>query len=392
MVVDLELQSLNPHTRKPISRMKTYDYLIVGSGLFGATFAHLAQQQGKRCLVVERRPHTGGNIWCRDVDGIHVHHYGAHIFHTSNREVWDFVNRLVPFNRYTNSPLANYHGRLFNLPFNMNTFHQMWGVTTPQQAVDIIRQQRAEMEGITPQNLEQQAISLVGRDIYETLIKEYTEKQWGRPCTQLPPFIIRRLPVRLVYDNNYFTDSYQGIPIGGYNQLTDALLQDIPVRTGVDFIRERGELQQLASHTLFTGAIDEYFDYRLGKLQWRTVRFEHERLDTANYQGNAVVNYTSAEEPFTRIIEHKHFEHFGDEVYRLPFTVISREYPMEWESGMEPYYPVNDEANNRLAADYAQLAEAETNVSFGGRLAEYRYYDMAPIIEKAMTLYHQLNP
>ena len=232
----------------------------------------------------------------------------------------------------------------------------------------------------------------MGRDIYETLIKEYTEKQWGRPCTQLPPFIIRRLPVRLVYDNNYFTDSYQGIPIGGYNQLTDALLQDIPVRTGVDFIRERGELQELASHILFTGAIDEYFDYRLGKLQWRTVRFAHERLDTANYQGNAVVNYTSAEEPFTRIIEHKHFEHFGDEVYRLPFTVISREYPMEWESGMEPYYPVNDEANNRLAADYAQLAEAETNVSFGGRLAEYRYYDMAPIIEKAMTLYHQLNP
>ena len=370
--------------------MKQYDYLIVGSGLFGATFAHLASQRGKKCLVVERRQHRGGNVYCQDADGIPVHQYGAHIFHTSDRKVWDFVSSLSPMNRYTNSPLANYHGKLFNLPFNMNTFHQMWGVTTPSEALEIIRRQRAEMDGVEITNLEQQAIALVGRDLYETLVKEYTEKQWGRACTQLPPFIIRRLPVRFVYDNNYFSDRYQGIPIGGYNPLVDALLRGVEVRLGVDFVKERTALEPLAVQVVFTGAIDEYFDYRLGKLEWRTVRFEHERKETANYQGNAVVNYTSADEPFTRIIEHKHFEYFGDEVEAKPFTVISREYPMEWQHGMEPYYPVNDDANNRLAAAYQELARTQQNVLFGGRLAEYKYYDMAPIIGKAMSIAEQL--
>ena len=370
--------------------MKQYDYLIVGSGLFGATFAHLASQRGKKCLVVERRQHRGGNVYCQDADGIPVHQYGAHIFHTSDRKVWDFVSSLSPMNRYTNSPLANYHGKLFNLPFNMNTFHQMWGVTTPSEALEIIRRQRAEMDGVEITNLEQQAIALVGRDLYETLVKEYTEKQWGRACTQLPPFIIRRLPVRFVYDNNYFSDRYQGIPIGGYNPLVYALPRAVEVRLGVDFVKERAALEPLAEQVVFTGAIDEYFDYRLGKLEWRTVRFEHERKETANYQGNAVVNYTSADEPFTRIIEHKHFEYFGDEVEAKPFTVISREYPMEWQHGMEPYYPVNDDANNRLAAAYQELARTQQHVLFGGRLAEYKYYDMAPIIGKAMSIAEQL--
>ena len=309
-----------------------------------------------------------------------MHQDGAHIFHTDSREVWQYVCRLVEFNRYTNSPIARYHDRLYNLPFNMNTFYQLWGVRTPAEAERKLAEQRAAYAHIAaPANFGEQALKLCGRDIYGTLIKGYTEKQWGRPCTQLPPFIIRRLPVRLVYDNNYFTDSYQGIPIGGYNQLTDALLQDIPVRTGVDFIRERGELQQLASHILFTGAIDEYFDYRLGKLQWRTVRFEHERLDTANYKGNAVVNYTSAEEPFTRIIEHKHFE-FGQQ----PTTVVTYEYPAAWHEGAEPYYPINDHRNNRLAQAYKEMAQQQQRVLFGGRLGQYAYFDMDDTIKSAL--------
>ena len=362
--------------------MKQYDYLIVGAGLFGATFAYLAKQAGKRCLVIDKRPHTGGNAYCEDVDGIHVHKYGAHIFHTKNKEVWDFVNSLVTFNRYTNSPIANYKGRLYNLPFNMNTFYQMWGVKTPQEAKEKIDEQRREMEGRTPQNLEEQAISLVGRDIYEILIKDYTEKQWGRKCTELPAFIIRRLPVRLTFDNNYFNDPYQGIPIGGYNVLTNQLLEGIEVRLNTDFLQHRSELEQLAEKTVFTGAIDEYFDFKLGKLDWRTLRFEHERLDVPDYQGNAVMNFTDSLTPYTRIIEHKHFE-FGQQ----PFTVISREYSSEWTEGAEPFYTVNDERNNQLAEQYKALASQQKNVIFGGRLAEYKYYDMDQVIARAFEAF-----
>ena len=358
--------------------MKQYDYLIVGAGLFGATFAYLAKQAGKRCLVIDKRQHTGGNAYCEDVDGIHVHKYGAHIFHTKNKEVWDFVNSLVTFNRYTNSPIANYKGRLYNLPFNMNTFYQMWGVKTPQEAKAKIDSQRREMEGRTPQNLEEQAISLVGRDIYEILIKGYTEKQWGRKCTDLPAFIIRRLPVRLTFDNNYFNDPYQGIPIGGYNVLTNRLLEGTEVRLNTDFLQQRSELEALAGKVVFTGAIDEYFDYQLGKLDWRTLRFEHERLDTPDYQGNAVMNFTDSETPYTRIIEHKHFE-FGQQ----PFTVISREYSSEWTEGAEPFYTVNDERNNQLAEQYKALGEQQSGVIFGGRLAEYKYYDMDQVMARA---------
>ena len=362
--------------------MKQYDYLIVGAGLFGATFAYLAKQAGKRCLVIDKRQHTGGNAYCEDVDGIHVHKYGAHIFHTKNKGVWDFVNSLVTFNRYTNSPIANYKGRLYNLPFNMNTFYQIWGVKTPQEAKAKIDSQRREMEGRTPQNLEEQAISLVGRDIYEILIKDYTEKQWGRKCTELPAFIIRRLPVRLTFDNNYFNDPYQGIPIGGYNVLTNLLLEGTEVRLNTDFLQQRCELEQLAEKTVFTGAIDEYFDFKLGKLDWRTLRFEHERLDIPDYQGNAVMNFTDSLTPYTRIIEHKHFE-FGQQ----PFTVISRGYSSEWTEGAEPFYTVNDERNNQLAEQYKALANQQKDVIFGGRLAEYKYYDMDQVIASAFAAF-----
>lgn len=371
--------------------MMRYDYLIVGSGLFGATFAHRAKQMGKKCLVIDKRPHLGGNVYCENIEGINVHKYGAHIFHTSNKEVWDFVNSIVPFNRYTNSPIANYKGRHYNLPFNMNTFYQMWGVTTPDEAKAKIEEQKAEavaaLNGRDPQNLEEQALTLVGKDIFETLIKEYTEKQWGRKCTELPAFIIKRLPVRFVYDNNYFNDKYQGIPVGGYNKLIGGLLDGVECRTGVDFFKsDYRNWQNYADKLVFTGQLDEYFGYKYGKLDWRTVSFKTRVEDMPNYQGNAVVNYTSHEQPYTRVIEHKHFEMFGQAVYDCPKTVISQEYSTEYKDGMEPYYPVNDERNNALAEKYRALAAQEKNVLFGGRLAEYLYYDMAPIVEKVLNL------
>ena len=392
--------------------MKKYDYLIVGSGLFGATFAHLAHKQGKTCLVIDKRPHLGGNIYCENIEGINVHKYGAHIFHTSNKEVWNFVNSIVEFNRYTNSPVANYKGKLYNLPFNMNTFYQMWGVTTPEEAQAKIDEQKAEAvakmkaDGVSePRNLEEQAQVLIGKDIYERLIKGYTEKQWGRKCTDLPAFIIKRLPVRLVFDNNYFNDKYQGIPVGGYNKLIDGLLEGIDTMTSVDFfadniqkLAENKEAsqktglikdcwQEIAEKLVFTGKIDQFYDYQFGKLNYRTVRFEQEIIDCPNYQGNAVVNYTEREVPYTRVIEHKHFEMFGAEVYNCPKTVISKEYSTEWKDGMEPYYPVNDKENSELYAQYKNLADQEKDVIFGGRLAEYKYYDMAPIIEKALAMF-----
>lgn len=392
--------------------MKKYDYLIVGSGLFGATFAHLAHKQGKTCLVIDKRPHLGGNIYCENIEGINVHKYGAHIFHTSNKEVWNFVNSIVEFNRYTNSPVANYKGKLYNLPFNMNTFYQMWGVTTPEEAQAKIDEQKAEAvakmkaDGVSePRNLEEQAQVLIGKDIYERLIKGYTEKQWGRKCTDLPAFIIKRLPVRLVFDNNYFNDKYQGIPIGGYNKLIDGLLEGIDTLTSVDFfadniqkLAENKEAsqkaglikdcwQEIAEKLVFTGKIDQFYDYQFGKLNYRTVRFEQEIIDCPNYLGNAVVNYTEREVPYTRVIEHKHFEMFGAEVYNCPKTVISKEYSTEWKDGMEPYYPVNDKENSELYAQYKNLADQEKDVIFGGRLAEYKYYDMAPIIEKALAMF-----
>lgn len=370
---------------------KQYDYLVIGSGLYGATFAHFAHKQGKKCLVIDKRPHLGGNIYCENIEGVNVHKYGAHIFHTSNKEVWDFVNSIVEFNRYTNSPVANYQGRLYNLPFNMNTFYQMWGVTTPAEAMAKIEEQKAEVvekmkiDGvIEPRNLEEQAKMLIGEDIYERLIKGYTEKQWGRKCTELPAFIIKRLPVRLVFDNNYFNDKYQGIPVGGYNKLTTGLLNGIETKTGVDFFADRTYWESIAERIVFTGKIDEYYGYRFGKLEYRTVRFEEEIHDMPNYQGNAVINYTEREVPYTRIIEHKHFEMFGQEVYDCHKTVISKEYSTEWVEGMEPYYPVNDERNNNLYQQYKELADKEERVIFGGRLAEYKYYDMAPIIEKVL--------
>jgi UDP-galactopyranose mutase len=359
--------------------MKQYDYLIVGSGLFGAVFAHQARLKGKRSLVIDKRPHTGGNIYCQNIEGINVHQYGAHIFHTSNKEVWNYVNQLVEFNRYTNSPIANYKGELYNLPFNMNTFYALWKVKTPEEARKIIEKQRKE-SGITePENLEEQAISLVGKDIYEILIKGYTEKQWGRKCSELPAFIIRRLPVRFTFDNNYFNDTYQGIPIGGYNKLTDALLEGIETKTNTNFFENREYFETIAGKIVFTGKIDEFYRYQFGKLEYRTVKFETEILDCENYQGNAVVNYTDSETPYTRIIEHKHFE-FGTQ----PKTVISKEYSTEGSEGREPYYPVNDERNNALYQQYKSLADKERNVLFGGRLAEYKYYDMHQIIEKAL--------
>ena len=367
---------------------KQYDYLIVGSGLFGATFAYKAKQQGKKCLVIDKRPHLGGNIYCDNIEGINVHKYGAHIFHTNNKEVWDFVNSIVEFNRYTNCPVANYKGKLYNLPFNMNTLYQLWGVSTPQEAVAKIEEQKAEaiknLQGKDPSNLEEQALTLVGKDVYEKLIKGYTEKQWGRKCTDLPAFIIKRLPVRLIFDNNYFNDKYQGIPIGGYNKLIEGLLEGIETKTGIDFFDNREYWENIADKIVFTGKIDEFYDYRFGKLEYRTVRFEEEIHNTSNYQGDAVINYTEREVPYTRIIEHKHFEMFGAEIEKCPKTVISKEYSTEWVEGMEPYYPVNDERNNTLYQQYKELADKENNIIFGGRLAEYKYYDMAPVIEKAI--------
>lgn len=371
-----------------------YDYLIVGAGLFGSTFAYQASRCDKKCLVIDKRPHLGGNVYCENIEGVNVHKYGAHIFHTNNKVVWDFVNNLTPFNRYTNSPLANYHGKLFNLPFNMNTFYQMWGVTTPEEARLKIEEQKAEavlemkkVGVVSPRNLEEQALCLVGKDIYEMLIKEYTEKQWGRPCKELPSFIIKRLPVRFVYDNNYFNDAYQGIPIGGYNKLIDALLDGVECKTSTDFFNpEYRDWRQFANSLIYTGPIDEYFGFCYGRLDWRTVSFKTKVLDTPNYQGNAVVNYTSSEQPFTRIIEHKHFELFGQSIYDIPKTVVSEEYSTEYKDGMEQYYPVNDEKNDKLAERYRHLATLEKDVFFGGRLAEYKYYDMAPIVEKVLGM------
>ena len=375
-----------------VETMKQYDYLIVGSGLFGATFAYMARQAGKKCLVIDKRPQLGGNVYCENIEGINVHTYGAHIFHTSNKRVWDFVNSIVEFNRYTNCPVANYKGKLYNLPFNMNTFYQMWGVTTPEQAQAKINEQKLEaveaLNGREPANLEEQALTLVGKDIFEKLIKEYTEKQWGRKCSELPAFIIKRLPVRLVYDNNYFNDTYQGIPIGGYNKLIDGLLAGVECKTNVDFFNsEYKEWRNFAETLVYTGAIDEYFKFSLGKLDWRTVTFKTRVENTANFQGNAVVNYTSHEQPYTRVIEHKHFEMFGQAVYDCPKTVVSEEYSTEYRDGMEPYYPVNNDRNNELAEAYRALAQKEQQVIFGGRLAEYKYYDMAPIVEKALAFW-----
>lgn len=395
--------------------MEKYDYLIVGSGLFGSTFAYMAKKQGKKCLVIDKRTQLGGNIYCENIEGINVHKYGAHIFHTSNKAVWDFVNSIVEFNRYTNSPVANYKSKLYNLPFNMNTFYQMWGVTTPEEAQAKIDEQKAEAvekmkaEGATePRNLEEQAQTLIGKDIYEKLIKGYTEKQWGRKCTELPAFIIKRLPVRMVFDNNYFNDTYQGIPIGGYNKLIDGLLDNVECHNNIDFFDLRNDIikNKDGSFTLdaskntalgnktycfgkvvFTGQIDEFYNYKYGKLNFRTVIFEQEIIDKPNYQGNAVINYTEAEVPYTRVIEHKHFEMFGQKINDCPKTVISKEYSTEWKDGMEPYYPVNDKINNELAEKYRTLAAKENNVIFGGRLAEYKYYDMAPVVENVMKLF-----
>ena len=378
-------------TTNPLFGMeKKYDFLIVGSGLFGATFAYRAKKAGKSCLVIDKRSHLGGNVYCENTEGVNVHKYGAHIFHTSNKAVWDFVNSIVEFNRYTNSPVANYKGKLYNLPFNMNTFYQMWGVKTPEEARAKIEEQKADavasLNGREPANLEEQALTLVGRDIFEKLIKGYTEKQWGRKCEDLPAFIIKRLPVRLAFDNNYFNDRYQGIPIGGYNKLIDGLLSGVETQVNVDFFDDRARWESIADKIVFTGKLDEFYGYRFGKLEYRTVRFETEILDMPNYQGNAVVNYTEREVPYTRIIEHKHFEMFGQDVYACPKTVVSREYSTEWTEGMEPYYPVNDSRNNELAEKYRQLARTEKNVIFGGRLAEYKYYDMAPIIERVLEM------
>ena len=355
-----------------------YDYLIVGSGLFGAVFAHEARDSGKSVLVLERRNHVGGNVYCEKRDGINIHKYGAHIFHTSYEDVWAYVNRFVTFNNFINSPIANYQGHLYNLPFNMNTFRELWDIVTPAQAEKIIAEQRKVIKR-EPQNLEEQAISLVGTDIYTKLIKGYTEKQWGRRCTELPAFIIKRLPVRYTFDNNYFNDRYQGIPVGGYNKLIEALLEGIEVRTGVDFLKDRVAYQEMARKIVYTGSIDEYFNYKLGQLEYRGLRFETERLEEVNYQGVAVVNYTARDIPYTRVIEHKHFE-FGTQ----PVTYITREYPVDWHPGEEAYYPVNNKRNQVLYQKYAALASQENNIIFGGRLAEYRYYDMDDVIKSAL--------
>ncbi|MDE7267091.1 MAG: UDP-galactopyranose mutase [Lachnospiraceae bacterium] len=357
-----------------------YDYLIVGAGLFGAVFAHEAKKKGKKCLVIDRRPHIGGNIYTEQTEDIEVHRYGAHIFHTSDREVWDYVQQFATFNRYTNSPVANFHGEIYSMPFNMYTFNKMWGVVTPDEARSKIAKQVKESRIDNPKNLEEQAISLVGRDIYEKLVKGYTEKQWGRKATELPAFIIKRLPVRFTYDNNYFNDTYQGIPIGGYTRMVENMLEGIEVRLGVDFLENREALAAEAEKIVFTGMIDAYFDYRLGELEYRGLKFETEILDTENYQGNAVVNFTDDKTPYTRIIEHKHFE-FGTQ----PKTVVTREYPQKWVRGDEPYYPMNDDKNNSLYAKYKELAEKEKNVIFGGRLGQYQYYDMDDVIAAALA-------
>ena len=377
--------------------MKAFDYLIVGSGLFGSTFAHFAHKAGKSCLVIDRRSHLGGNLYCEDIEGINVHKYGAHIFHTSNKDVWDFVNSIVPFNRYTNCPVANYHGELYNLPFNMNTFCQMWDdVKTPADAEKRISEQKAEalasIGGREPRNLEEQALCLVGKDIFTKLIKEYTEKQWGRDCKDLPAFIIKRLPVRMVFDNNYFNDLYQGVPVGGYNRLIEGLLDGVDTKVNCDFFKEPEfrDWRAMADTLVYTGPVDEFYGYRYGRLDWRTVTFKTRVEDIPNYQGNAVVNYTSHQEPYTRVIEHKHFEMFGPAVYDCPKTVISEEYSVEYKPEMEPYYPVNDVKNDALAEKYRQLSLAEKDVIFGGRLAEYKYYDMAPVIEKVLDLTSKL--
>lgn len=361
--------------------MAKYDYLIVGAGLYGACFAYFATRKGKRCLVIDKRPHVGGNMYCEDVEGISVHKYGAHIFHTSNRQVWDFVTSLVEFNNYVNSPIANYKGRLYNLPFNMNTFNSLWGVVTPEQAQAEIERQRSEAGVTTPSNLEEQAISLVGKDIYETLIKGYTEKQWGRKCNELPASIIKRLPVRFTFDNNYFNDIYQGIPVGGYNKLFERLLDGVEVRLDTDFFSDRAYFESLAGKVVYTGPIDQYYDYRYGKLEYRTVKFEQQLFDMPNYQGVAVMNYTDAETPYTRIIEHKHFD-FG----KQDKTVISKEFSSEWKDGSEPYYPINNDRNNSLYLRYKELADKEADTVFGGRLAEYKYYDMHHIIQQVLDI------
>jgi UDP-galactopyranose mutase len=358
---------------------KSYDYLIVGSGLFGCVFAHEATKRGKKCLVIDKRNHPGGNIYCENVEGINVHKYGAHIFHTNDKRIWEYVNSFVEFNRYTNSPVAVYKDELYNLPFNMNTFYQLWKVKTPEEAKAKIEEQKSELKIGEPSNLEEQAISLIGSDIYEKLIKGYTEKQWGRSATELPAFIIKRLPVRFTYDNNYFNDKYQGIPIGGYNKLVDGLLEGIEVQLNVDYFSNREEWNSKADQIVFTGKIDEYYDYRYGYLEYRSLKFEHETHDKENYQGNAVVNYTEREVPYTRIIEHKHFE-FGTQ----PKTVVTKEYPEEWTIEKEAYYPINDAKNTETFKKYSELAAAESNVIFGGRLAEYRYYDMHQIIGSAL--------
>lgn len=373
--------------------MVEYDYLIVGAGLFGSMFAYQAKRKGKKCLVIDKRPQLGGNLYCENKEGINIHKYGAHIFHTNSKRVWNFVNSLVEFNRYTNSPVANYQGKLYNLPFNMNTFYQMWGVTTPEEAEKKLEAQRFEAiekmrtEGIQePRNLEEQALSLIGKDIYERLIKGYTEKQWGRKCTDLPAFIIKRLPIRLIFDNNYFNDGYQGIPKGGYNKLIEALLEGVETKVDMNFFDYSDDWKKIADKLVFTGKIDEFFNYQLGKLEYRTVRFEEEIINSANYQGNAVINYTDANVPYTRIIEHKHFELFGQDINKCPKTIISKEFSTEWQPGMEPYYPVNDERNNSLYQRYKKLADKEANVIFGGRLAEYKYYDMAPIVDRVLNM------
>ncbi len=360
--------------------MKKYDYVLVGGGLFAGTFAYFAQKKNKRCLVLEKRQTLGGNLYCKEVEGIHVHEYGAHIFHTSNRQVWEFVNSLVEFNRYTNSPIANYKGEIYNMPFNMNTFSKMWGAATPQEAKKIIDEQRAVIKG-EPCNLEEQAISLVGEDIYKKLIKGYTEKQWGRDCKDLPAFIIKRLPVRYTYDNNYFNDLYQGIPIGGYNVLIDALFSGCDIELGIDYNEDREKYNELGEKILYTGTLDSLYDFCYGKLEYRSLKFESEVLDEENHQGVAVVNYTDRETPYTRMIEHKHFE-FGTQEK----TVITKEYPVDWKEGMEPYYPVNDEKNQSLYQLYRERADREKNLILGGRLAEYKYYDMDKVIESAFQL------
>ena len=360
-----------------------YDYLVVGAGLFGSVFAYEMKKSGKTVLVVDKRSHIGGNIYTENVGGINVHKYGAHIFHTNNKQIWDYVNSFAEFNRYTNSPIASYKGELYNLPFNMNTFSKMWGIKTPEDAKAIIEKQKAEIKG-EPQNLEEQTISLVGRDIYEKLVKGYTEKQWGRACKDLPAFIIKRLPVRFVYDNNYFNDRYQGIPVGGYTQIVEKMLEGIEVRLNTDFLENKAELSALADKVVFTGAIDAYFDYCYGELEFRSLYFDTEDLPVENYQGNAVVNYTEYEIPYTRIIEHKHFEYGCQGGEQTNHTVITREYPVAWKPGDEPYYPINDERNNNLFEKYEELAKAESNVIFGGRLGNYKYYDMDKVIEAAL--------